>query len=170
MSDDYDKIAELVRSGYDLDEALNQIEQTSVYVPDAASTTQAGIVEFATDAEVTTGTDTSRVPPVSSMVYHEGICKAWVNFNGTGTVAITGSYNVTSITDGGVGLYTVNFTTNMANANFAAVAACDATFSSQDIVQVDTQAVGTVAVSTRRGDNGVLVDNANISVVVFGDR
>jgi len=37
--------------------------------------------------------------------------KAWVNFNGTGTVAIRASYNVTSITDNGLGLYTLNFTT-----------------------------------------------------------
>jgi hypothetical protein len=44
--------------------------------------------------------------------------KAWVNFNGTGTVAIRGSNNVTSITDGGVGVYTVNFTTAMTDANY----------------------------------------------------
>jgi hypothetical protein len=45
--------------------------------------------------------------------------KAWVNFNGTGTVAIRASMNVTSITDNGVGDYTVNFTTAMADANYA---------------------------------------------------
>lgn len=48
-----------------------------------------------------------------------GIAKAWVNFNGTGTVAVRASYNVSSITDNGVGLYTVNFTTAMTDANFA---------------------------------------------------
>ena len=46
-------------------------------------------------------------------------CRAWVNFNGTGTVAIRGSGNVTSITDNGTGKYTVNFTTNMPDANYA---------------------------------------------------
>lgn len=46
-------------------------------------------------------------------------CRAWVNFNGTGTVAIRGSGNVTSITDNGVGLYTVNFTTAMSDVNYA---------------------------------------------------
>ena len=45
--------------------------------------------------------------------------KAWVNFNGTGTVAIRGSFNVTSITDNGVGDYTVNFTTAMADTNYS---------------------------------------------------
>ena len=46
-------------------------------------------------------------------------CRAWVNFNGTGTVAIRASFNVTSITDNGTGDYTVNFTTAMPDANYA---------------------------------------------------
>ena len=46
-------------------------------------------------------------------------CRAWVNFNGTGTVAIRGSGNVTSITDNGTGSYTVNFTTAMPDVNYA---------------------------------------------------
>jgi len=45
--------------------------------------------------------------------------KAWVNFNGTGTVAIRASFNVSSITDNGTGDYTVNFTTALADANYA---------------------------------------------------
>jgi hypothetical protein len=48
-------------------------------------------------------------------------CRAWVNFNGTSTVAIRGSGNVTSITDNGTGDYTVNFTTAMPDANYSAV-------------------------------------------------
>jgi hypothetical protein len=48
--------------------------------------------------------------------------RAWVNFNGTGTVAIRASYNVTSITDNGTGNYTVNFTTALPDANYSAVA------------------------------------------------
>ena len=46
-------------------------------------------------------------------------CRAWVNFNGTGTVAIRASGNVSSITDNGVGDYTVNFTTAMPDANYS---------------------------------------------------
>jgi hypothetical protein len=45
-------------------------------------------------------------------------CRAWVNFNGTGTVAIRGSANVSSITDNGTGDYTVNFTTAMPDGNY----------------------------------------------------
>jgi hypothetical protein len=48
-------------------------------------------------------------------------CRAWVNFNGTGTVAIRASGNVSSITDNGTGDYTTNFTTAMPDANYSAV-------------------------------------------------
>jgi hypothetical protein len=48
-----------------------------------------------------------------------GVPKAWVNFNGTGTVAIRDSFNVSSITDNGTGDYTINFATAMPNANYA---------------------------------------------------
>ena len=47
------------------------------------------------------------------------MCRAWVNFNGTGTVAINASGNVTSITDVGVGQYTVNLTSSMSDANYS---------------------------------------------------
>lgn len=47
------------------------------------------------------------------------LCRAWVNFNGTGTVAIRASFNVSSITDNGTGRYTVNFTNSLIDANYA---------------------------------------------------
>jgi hypothetical protein len=50
-----------------------------------------------------------------------GAAKAWVNFNGTGTVAIRASFNVTSITDNGTGDYTVNFTNALEDANYCVV-------------------------------------------------
>jgi hypothetical protein len=46
-------------------------------------------------------------------------CRAWVNFDGTGTVAIRASGNVSSITDNGTGDYTVNFTTAMPDADYS---------------------------------------------------
>jgi hypothetical protein len=52
-------------------------------------------------------------------------CRAWVNFNGTGTVAIRASGNVTSITDNAAGNYTVNFTTAMPDVNYAVVVTSD---------------------------------------------
>lgn len=52
------------------------------------------------------------------------MARAWVNFNGTGTVAIRASANVSSITDNGTGDYTVNFTTAMSDVNYAVMGAC----------------------------------------------
>ena len=49
-------------------------------------------------------------------------CRAWVNFDGTGTVAILGSGNVSSITDHGTGDYTVNLTTAMVDVNYTTLA------------------------------------------------
>ncbi|CAB4140547.1 hypothetical protein UFOVP684_54 [uncultured Caudovirales phage] len=54
-------------------------------------------------------------------------CRAWVNFNGSGTVAIRASGNVSSITDNGVGNYTANFSTAMPDVNYAATAINDLT-------------------------------------------
>ena len=51
-------------------------------------------------------------------------CRAWVNFNGTGTVAIRASGNVSSITDNGTGDYTLNFTNNMPDSNYMATQSC----------------------------------------------
>lgn len=59
----------------------------------------------------------SKSVPVSTVV--DGSAKAWVNFNGTGTVAIRASFNVSSITDNGAGDYTLNFTSALADSNYA---------------------------------------------------
>jgi len=68
--------------------------------------------------------------------------KAWVNFNGTGTPAIRASFNVTSITDNGTGLYTVNFTNALSDANYSV--SCSG---SRD----DTSDIGMALVNTRSG-------------------
>lgn len=47
------------------------------------------------------------------------LAKAWVNFNGTGTIAIRDDFNVASLTDQGTGIYQISFTTAMDNANYA---------------------------------------------------
>jgi hypothetical protein len=73
----------------------------------------------------------------------QGSAKAWVNFNGTGTVAIRASYNVSSITDNGTGDYTVNFTNAFADANYSICAsssiAADGTFT---VPVTQTKSVG----------------------------
>ena len=65
----------------------------------------------------TLSTPSNATVPVDTVV--NGTAKAWVNFNGTGTVAIRRAFNVASITDLAAGEYQVNFTTAMPDANFA---------------------------------------------------
>jgi hypothetical protein len=65
--------------------------------------------------ESTSGTD------YRGSLYAGYMCRAWVNFNGTGTPAIRGSGNVSSITDSGTGDYTLNFTTAMPDLNYATI-------------------------------------------------
>ena len=62
----------------------------------------------------------SSVIPGGSTLYPQFACRAWVNFNGTGTVAIRGSGNVSSITDIAASTYTVNLTTSVTDANYSA--------------------------------------------------
>jgi hypothetical protein len=70
------------------------------------------------DGTFNLGSAKFETPSGSAPIYS---CRAWVNFNGTGSVAIRASGNVSSITDNGTGDYTVNFTTAMPDANYAVV-------------------------------------------------
>ncbi len=74
-------------------------------------------------------------------------CRAWVNFNGTGTVAIRASGNVSSITDSGVGTYRVNFTTALVDANYS----CVAMASSDDATTMTAGIQGTAAAVSTTG-------------------
>lgn len=73
------------------------------------------------------------------------LCRAWVNFNGTGTVAIRGSFNVSSITDNGTGDYTVNFTNAMPDSNYAIAGLVGVSFGT---TTTDVEAFGIKNVST----------------------
>ena len=99
-------------------------------------------------------------------------CRAWVNFNGTGTVAIRASGNVSSITDNGVGLYTVNFTTALPDSNYAVVIYNNAesgtgqqSFNNQFLGGAGARATTSVAVASY--NTTALTDSALFDVVVF---
>lgn len=136
---------------------------TALFSPGATTSAQ-GVVELATAAEVAAGTDTARVPSVASMASHQGVAKAWVNFNGTGTVAIRDSYNVSSITDGGTGQYTVNFASSMASANYAAITSAAGAWA----YLAGAYSASAVSVSMRDGA-GALFDSSIVNVAIFGD-
>jgi hypothetical protein len=90
-----------------------------------------------------------------------------VNFNGTGTPAIRASSNVSSITDNAVGTWTLNFTTALADVNFATVGSVSNDASSAMGFQPTTRATGSVRVLARDTSSGALVDLSVISVAVF---
>lgn len=98
--------------------------------------------------------------------------RAWVNFNGTGTVAIRASGNVTSITDNGTGDYTVNFTTAMPDANYTAVTGGGidnyGTSASNPRQGPATNNISTSTCRVSCGfDNGALTDWQYVAVAVF---
>jgi hypothetical protein len=95
-------------------------------------------------------------------------CRAWVNFNGTGTVAIRSSANVSSITDDGTGLYTVNFTTSMPDANYAAVGTCNFEVDVGIPFNTRTLATGSAGMETYRpAPYNTPVDVSTIGFAVF---
>lgn len=95
-------------------------------------------------------------------------CRAWVNFNGTGTVAIRQSFNVSSITDNGTGDYTVNFTTAMPDANYATFFSTTQTGGAGPVFcQVTGVAPTTTSVRGGMGDTSGLKDVAYNYVSIF---
>jgi hypothetical protein len=94
-------------------------------------------------------------------------CRAWVNFNGTGTVAIRASGNVSSITDSGTGAYTVNFTTALADANYAGVVM---TGTYQALASNDASAPTTTAfafISRQSNSPATSLDSPYLHVAIF---
>lgn len=98
-------------------------------------------------------------------------CVAWVNFNGTGTVAINSSYNVTNITDNDVGDYTINFTSNLVDANYVVVGSAIRTGTgSTSIVQLHQttpMSVSSCRISITSGDTNTNVDCSIVTIAIF---
>jgi len=97
-------------------------------------------------------------------------CRAWVNFNGTGTVAIRASGNVSSITDNGTGDYTVNFTNAMPDANYSVtgISGQENTTpnSNEAFLRMMTRATNNCRVSPADNVNNA-VDAAGVCVSIF---
>jgi hypothetical protein len=140
-----------------------------------------GIHNWATAVQGTAGNtfsfvDVMQIDASANLKFNSGYgsaataygCRAWVNFNGTGTPAIRGSGNVSSITDNGTGDYTVNFTTAMPNVNYAPVIGCAAVGTNLFSASLDSAAV---AVGSFRfitvNASSTLVDSSVIVASVF---
>jgi len=100
-------------------------------------------------------------------------CRAWVNFNGTGVVAIRASGNVSSITDNGTGDYTVNFTTSMPDVNYCSLVTGtnhEGQNISGDSKLRDTSAnklAGSVRMQFTINDNQTPFDSPNANLAIF---
>jgi hypothetical protein len=134
------------------------------------NSTAAGTLSFATVTENSSG-DLAFNSGYGSVATAYG-CRAWVNFDGTGTVAIRASGNVSSITDNGTGDYTVNFTTAMPDANYAAIVAGARGTSNDDFRSGNRQGgtYSTTAVQVFSGvasSGGTYVDANPLNVAVF---
>lgn len=116
--------------------AVNQVPAGSASAPSIFPTgdSNTGIYFPAADTIAFTegGTEQMRLTSTGDLQMNSGYgsvataygCRAWVNFNGTGTVAIRASGNVSSITDNGTGDYTLNFTNAMPDANYSISGYC----------------------------------------------
>lgn len=140
----------------------------------------AGGLSIASTAEAQAGSDNTKA--ISSLRMREGFnatgsapvyaCRAWVNFNGTGTVAIRASGNVSSITDNGPGDYTVNFSTAMPDADYCATFGAIAQGTTNGFTTIRQGVAPTTSalrVATIGGASGSLSyeDNSYVNVCVF---
>jgi hypothetical protein len=99
-----------------------------------------------------------------------GSAKAWVNFNGTGTVAIRASFNVSSISDLGTGYYRINFSTAMPDVNYSitGVSSAENNFGGVLVVDATTSYNSSgVNIYTTANNANAIVDFISNSVSIF---
>jgi hypothetical protein len=134
----------------------------------------AGLATF-TGATTTAGTVTASGDMKFNSGYGSAVvaygCRAWVNFNGTGTVAIREDGNVSSITDNGTGDYTVNFAVAMPDINYSpsgttSVVNDGGSTPRSAIAECATLATGSVRIIVSYHENTKL-DSAIVSVQIF---
>ena len=118
-------------------------------------------------ANVTDGTTT-----VSTSYVVNGSAKAWVNFDGTGTVAIRDSLNMSSLTDNGTGEYTLTYSNSLTGV-FSNIVACSQSGRSITLraMAYDTTTASSFIMGTYRdaGSSQAAFDNAFNDALVFGD-
>jgi hypothetical protein len=114
-------------------------------------------------ANITDGLDTVETGYVVS-----GSAKAWVNLNGTGTIAIVDSFNVASLTDIGTGNYEVNFSNNMSSGGYAPQICSNAAVSNYGFNRTGNLNT-TAKVNVAHYENSTTVDTSQIYISAHGD-
>jgi len=123
-------------------------------LPDEAGTVLTSVSDI--ESQVKTATNASGSAPIYA-------CRAWVNFNGTGTVAIRASGNVSSITDNGTGDYTVNFATAMPDSNYCAPMTGNGGF----CLGTQIRDTSSIEIESLRNDNGNFQDSPTVFCAIF---
>ena len=121
-------------------------------------------------ANTSTNTRLSFVEPnklVTADDVAPGLAKAWVNFNGTGTVALRAAFNVSSIQDDGTGIYTIKFTQPMPDANYCVNASASTTSIGSKIRVMTGYTTTEVTIRTSGGDTSQQADAADVFVSIF---
>jgi hypothetical protein len=150
----------------------SKINALSTGVGGIATTADAsGILEIQTNDTTAITVDGSQVVSFDNNFgtvagYPSYQCRAWVNFDGTGTVAIRASGNVSGITDNGTGDYTVNFATALSDANYSAVSICGTAGVTQGLSVMQTITTTTAPIFTV-STVGVLTDYSSVTVAIF---
>ena len=140
-------------------------------VPTAAFLTSAGDV----NKHIVVNSDADGVAIGTGGISQARVAKAWINFNGSGTVAIRDSYNFSSLTDDGTGLYKANFSTVMSDTNYSFVAEACGTLNGEDNENGFTNHVRRAAMSTdyigigASARDGVFYDATIVMAQVFGN-
>ena len=126
--------------------------------------------------KVTTIQDTSGGNASTSEQINQGRAKAWISFDGEGTIAINDSFNISSIADNATGEYTLTLSTAMSNANYSIVLGCKSKLSNRNTV---ANAGGTsendptttaFQIVTMGSTNNSMTDGAFVFAAVFGDQ
>jgi len=95
-------------------------------------------------------------------------CRAWVNFNGTGTVTIRSSANISSITDNGTGNYTVNISSGFPDSNYSTVLSTSNSATSAPVIFVQSASKVSTSFGVKVANSGgTLVDSDEISIAIF---
>ena len=95
--------------------------------------------------------------------------KAWVNFNGSGTLAIRDSHNISSVTDNGSGSYTPTFTNALANGDFVVTGNADHPGNWYGWLSVRGHSTSNCTVHSVQASSNASADAGQIDVLVFGD-
>ena len=121
------------------------------------------------EIRATTISDTAGTGPIT--LTKQSAAKAWVNFNGTGTIAVRDSLNVSSLTDNGTGVYSVSLTNSFSAVNYATGLGCDnqAGVTSFVSMATDDRAVGSISLLTTQFASNVFFDCENVDCSFQGD-